>query len=251
MFFKNMKRYKIMGVCIVLSIVTGVKLGLYFSKPVQNDTINITDVKNKSDINDLEKDVEELQNNFKNTAEIIIGRGDISMSYVFSNKDECVMSESNGNPLKALHNKLFKREIKYTAFYTYNYVYDLSNIKVEIRDNKIIIYLHENSIVIKDLSEDYSKGCIDESYGWLSSDFSPSEMTAIQSHCKVQTNNYLITKHDNFSKSIENLVNIINKMCQELNIDKEEYELKVFENRTLTTKNNFMEVKNERIVATI
>ena len=66
-------------------------------------------------------------------------------------KDECVMSESNGNPLKALHNKLFKREIKYTAFYTYNYVYDLSNIKVEIRDNKIIIYLHENSIVIKDL----------------------------------------------------------------------------------------------------
>ena len=62
---------------------------------------------------------------------------------------------------------------------------------------------------------------------------------------------YLITKHDNFSKSIENLVNIINKMCQELNIDKEEYELKVFENRTLTTKNNFMEVKNERIVATI
>ena len=56
---------------------------------------------------------------------------------------------------------------------------------------------------------------------------------------------------DNFSKSIENLVNIINKMCQELNIDKEEYELKVFENRTLTTKNNFMEVKNERIVATI
>ena len=168
------------------------------------------------------------------------------MSCWFSNKSEVLKSQvESNNYLSIIKDKLFTREIKFITNFTYNYTYDLSRIKTEEADGKIIITLNEGSLLIEDVSEDLENSKIDESYGWLVSDFSPQEMRAMSKHCRIATENYLNTDRSKREKIMETLKLVIGNMCNSLGIKK--YEFKIWTNGTITNLDDYATINQETI----
>ena len=232
-------------IAILLAVCLGIQIGNFiskFTKETDNKTIEITEVKAEENL--ASKEV--LDSKLRAEGKLLVAKGEIKMSYLFSNKSEVLKSQvESNNYLSIIKDKLFTREIKFITNFTYNYTYDLSRIKTEEADGKIIITLNEGSLLIEDVSEDLENSKIDESYGWLVSDFSPQEMRAMSKHCRIATENYLNTDRSKREKIMETLKLVIGNMCNALGI--KEYEFKIWENATITNLDDYATINQETI----
>lgn len=232
-------------IAILLAVCLGIQIGNFiskFTKETDNKTIEITEVKAEENL--ASKEV--LDSKLRAEGKLLVAKGEIKMSYLFSNKSEVLKSQvESNNYLSIIKDKLFTREIKFITNFTYNYTYDLSRIKTEEADGKIIITLNEGSLLIEDVSEDLENSKIDESYGWLVSDFSPQEMRAMSKHCRIATENYLNTDRSKREKIMETLKLVIGNMCNSLGIKK--YEFKIWTNGTITNLDDYATINQETI----
>lgn len=232
-------------IAILLAVCLGIQIGNFiskFTKETDNKTIEITEVKAEENL--ASKEV--LDSKLRAEGKLLVAKGEIKMSYLFSNKSEVLKSQvESNNYLSIIKDKLFTREIKFITNFTYNYTYDLSRIKTEEADGKIIITLNEGSLLIEDVSEDLENSKIDESYGWLVSDFSPQEMRAMSKHCRIATENYLNTDRSKREKIMETLKLVIGNMCDSLGIKK--YEFKIWTNGTITNLDDYATINQETI----
>lgn len=232
-------------IAILLAVCLGIQIGNFISKftrETDNKTIEMTEVKAEENL--VSKEV--LDSKLRAEGKLLVAKGEIKMSYLFSNKSEVLKSQvESNNYLSIIKDKLFTREIKFITNFTYNYTYDLSKIKTEEVDGKIKIILNENSLLIEDVSEDLENSKIDESYGWLASDFSPQEMRAMSKHCRIATENYLNTDRSKREKIMETLKLVIGNMCNSLGIKK--YEFKIWTNGTITNLDDYATINQETI----
>ena len=232
-------------IAILLAVCLGIQIGNFiskFTKETDNKTIEMTEVKAEENL--VSKEV--LDSKLRAEGKLLVAKGEIKMSYLFSNKSEVLKSQvESNNYLSIIKDKLFTREIKFITNFTYNYTYDLSRIKTEEADGKIIITLNEGSLLIEDVSEDLENSKIDESYGWLVSDFSPQEMRAMSKHCRIATENYLNTDRSKREKIMETLKLVIGNMCNSLGIKK--YEFKIWTNGTITNLDDYATINQETI----
>ena len=232
-------------IAILLAVCLGIQIGNFISKftrETDNKTIEMTEVKAEENL--VSKEV--LDSKLRAEGKLLVAKGEIKMSYLFSNKSEVLKSQvESNNYLSIIKDKLFTREIKFITNFTYNYTYDLSKIKTEEIDGKIKIILSENSLLIEDVSEDLENSKIDESYGWLVSDFSPQEMRAMSKHCRIATENYLNTDRSKREKIMETLKLVIGNMCDSLGIKK--YEFKIWTNGTITNLDDYATINQETI----
>ena len=232
-------------IAILLAVCLGIQIGNFISKftrETDNKTIEMTEVKAEENL--VSKEV--LDSKLRSEGKLLVAKGEIKMSYLFSNKSEVLKSQvESNNYLSIIKDKLFTREIKFITNFTYNYTYDLSKIKTEEIDGKIKIILNENSLLIEDVSEDLENSKIDESYGWLVSDFSPQEMRAMSKHCRIATENYLNTDRSKREKIMETLKLVIGNMCDSLGIKK--YEFKIWTNGTITNLDDYATINQETI----
>lgn len=232
-------------IAILLAVCLGIQIGNFISKftrETDNKTIEMTEVKAEENL--VSKEV--LDSKLRAEGKLLVAKGEIKMSYLFSNKSEVLKSQvESNNYLSIIKDKLFTREIKFITNFTYNYTYDLSKIKTEEIDGKIKIILSENSLLIEDVSEDLENSKIDESYGWLVSDFSPQEMRAMSKHCRIATENYLNTDRSKREKIMETLKLVIGNMCNSLGIKK--YEFKIWTNGTITNLDDYATINQETI----
>lgn len=232
-------------IAILLAVCLGIQIGNFiskFTKETDNKTIEMTEVKAEENL--VSKEV--LDSKLRSEGKLLVAKGEIKMSYLFSNKSEVLKSQvESNNYLSIIKDKLFTREIKFITNFTYNYTYDLSRIKTEEADGKIIITLNEGSLLIEDVSEDLENSKIDESYGWLVSDFSPQEMRAMSKHCRIATENYLNTDRSKREKIMETLKLVIGNMCDSLGIKK--YEFKIWTNGTITNLDDYATINQETI----
>lgn len=232
-------------IAILLAVCLGIQIGNFiskFTKETDNKTIEMTEVKAEENL--VSKEV--LDSKLRSEGKLLVAKGEIKMSYLFSNKSEVLKSQvESNNYLSIIKDKLFTREIKFITNFTYNYTYDLSKIKTEEIDGKIKIILNENSLLIEDVSEDLENSKIDESYGWLVSDFSPQEMRAMSKHCRIATENYLNTDRSKREKIMETLKLVIGNMCDSLGIKK--YEFKIWTNGTITNLDDYATINQETI----
>lgn len=232
-------------IAILLAVCLGIQIGNFiskFTKETDNKTIEMTEVKAEENL--VSKEV--LDSKLRAEGKLLVAKGEIKMSYLFSNKSEVLKSQvESNNYLSIIKDKLFTREIKFITNFTYNYTYDLSKIKTEEIDGKIKIILSENSLLIEDVSEDLENSKIDESYGWLVSDFSPQEMRAMSKHCRIATENYLNTDRSKREKIMETLKLVIGNMCDSLGIKK--YEFKIWTNGTITNLDDYATINQETI----
>ena len=232
-------------IAILLAVCLGIQIGNFiskFTKETDNKTIEMTEVKAEENL--VSKEV--LDSKLRSEGKLLVAKGEIKMSYLFSNKSEVLKSQvESNNYLSIIKDKLFTREIKFITNFTYNYTYDLSKIKTEEIDGKIKIILSENSLLLEDVSEDLENSKIDESYGWLVSDFSPQEMRAMSKHCRIATENYLNTDRSKREKIMETLKLVIGNMCDSLGIKK--YEFKIWTNGTITNLDDYATINQETI----
>lgn len=227
-------------IAILLAICLGIGIGLSSTK---EPDIKPTEIA-QAEENYVSKEV--LDEKLKTEGKLLVAKGEIKMSYLFSNKSSILMSQVNSpNYLSVIKEKLFTREIKLTTTFTYNYTYDLTRIKTEEVDGKIIITLNEGALTIEDVCEDLENSKIDESYGWLVSDFTPEEMRAMNKHCRIATENYLKTERIKREKTMEILKLAIGNMCNALGI--KEYEFKIWENATITNLDDYATINQETI----
>ena len=113
-------------IAILLAICLGIGIGLSSTK---EPDIKPTEIA-QAEENYVSKEV--LDEKLKTEGKLLVAKGEIKMSYLFSNKSSILMSQVNSpNYLSVIKEKLFTREIKLKTTFTYNYTNDLTIIKTE------------------------------------------------------------------------------------------------------------------------
>lgn len=203
------------------------------------------------DIEKAHRDAEKLIMNCKLLKEslvdmnkMIVSKGTIETSYRFSNKDEYINYYWEGcyNPMKVLWNKLTYKDVTFTAKYTYNVTYDLSDITVNLENGCLIIILHESNLKFEDFAIDFSTAYVDESNGILARDFDGNQISAMMDYAKTHTENYVKTEQDFCENAMISLENNIKELCRKFGIER--YFIDTRDNDTVVNKDKFMVVNN-------
>lgn len=175
---------------------------------------------------------------------MIVSKGTIETSYRFSNKDEYITYDYPGiyNPMKVLWNKLTFKDVTFTARYTYNITYDLSDITVKVENGCLVVILHEAQLNVEDFSIDFSTAYVDESSGILARDFDGNQIAAMIDYAKTHTENYVKTQQDFSENAIISLENNIKDICRKFGIER--YFIDTRDNDTVANKDKFMVINN-------
>ena len=243
--YKKIKRFLI-GILIIMISVTLISyLRNRKIEENKNKTESVKEAKAEETADDLYKKQEILNNVIKETNKVVIAEGNIEVKYLFSNTDDDLMLDDNANCYKALHEKLFKKEIEYESNYSYNYTYQLNDADITLVNDKIVIRLYEDKIRLEDISEDPDKTKLSENYGWLVSDFTPKEIKAMEKRMYSKTYNYLITNSSLKEEALKNLERAFEDICVKLEI--KNYMITISDNKTITNQDQYTTIKNNNI----
>ena len=247
--YKKIKRILLLILAIIVGICVYNIISTNKQKEDKEQQIKIDEVNAEEKATDIYKSKNVLENTLNKSSKVILSEGNIKIKYLFSNEDNDVMDDDNANYLKVLHDKLFKQEIEYKTEYKYNYTYEIKNIdvKVEVINNKqtLVINLNTDQVRLESISEQLDKSKITEEYGWIATDFTPTEIKAIQKRMYFETYNYLITNADLKNKSIYNLKEAIKDICNKLQI--KDYCINVYPNETITNQGKYTTVEDNKL----
>lgn len=226
---------------LIIGMTFLVTVSIFFSnKRPTTKSVDANQITAEQSVVDLNQQQECINNSLKSVGSLIVSQGQISMSYTFSNDNDEVMGQESTNWMKCIQDKLTKRKIKFKSLFNYNVVYDLSVIKTEIKEDKIIIHLNAGNLEIKDITEDKENSCVSEEYGWVTKDFTPNEIRAMEKQCLEKTRNYLVTDTNISDKAMNNLESNIKDICKKFNV--KDYEIVKHSNDTITNKDKFTEI---------
>ena len=184
--------------------------------------------KNKAivQIQETEKQIKEdyqvkqkiLSKKFESVGNLIIATGEIELSYNFTNRNKLDMSKDISNKLTVIHDYLTHRDFKYTGTYKYNYTYDLSKIKTEIKDECLHIYINDCNLKLNDVYEMKEKSIIDYDVGILARNFNATEMQVISQHVEANAKDTLNGDKDLKQQALNSLEKAIKDLAYNLNI---------------------------------
>ena len=233
---------------VALIITTGICIYTVTNKDKEikkTTAIDVEEINAEDTSEDIYKQQEILNETINKSNKVIIAEGELDIKYLFSNTDDDLMLDDNSNCYKALHEKLFKKEIEYESNYSYNYTYQLNDADITLVNDKIVIRLYEDKIRLEDISEDPDKTKLSENYGWLVSDFTPKEIKAMEKRMYSKTYNYLITNSSLKEEALKNLERAFEDICVKLEI--KNYLITISENKTITNQDKYTTIKNNNI----
>lgn len=247
--YKKIKRILLLILAIIVGICVYNIISTNKQKEDKEQQIKMNEVNAEEKATDIYKRKNVLENTLNKSSKVILSEGNIKIKYLFSNEYNDVMDKDDANYLKVLHDKLFKQQIEYKTEYKYNYTYEIKNIdvKVEVINNKqtLVINLNTDQVRLESISEQLDKSKITEEYGWIATDFTPTEIKAIQKRMYFETYNYLITNADLKNKSIYNLKEAIKDICNKLQI--KDYCINVYPNETITNQGKYTTVEDNKL----
>ena len=109
---------------VTLIITTGICIYTVTNKDKdikKTTAIDVEEINAEDTAEDIYKQQEILNEAINKSNKVIIAEGELDIKYLFSNTDDDLMMDDNANCYKALHEKLFKKEIEYESNYSYNY----------------------------------------------------------------------------------------------------------------------------------
>ena len=233
---------------VALIITTGICIYTVTNKDKEikkTTAIDVEEINAEDTAEDIYKQQEILNEAINKSNKVIIAEGELDIKYLFSNTDDDLMLDDNANCYKALHEKLFKKEIEYESNYSYNYTYQLNDVEITLVNDKIVIKLYEDKIRLEDISEDPDKTKLSENYGWLVSDFTPKEIKAMEKRMYSKTYNYLITNSSLKEEALKNLERAFEDICVKLEI--KNYMITISENKTITNQDKYTTIENNNI----
>lgn len=236
---------------LLVATVVGVTGGAIVTDKIHDKQEKTIVEKQTIEIDKAHRDAEKLMISSKLLKEsliemnkMIVATGTIETSYRFSNKDAYITYDYPGiyNPMEVLWNKLTYKDVTFTAKYTYNVVYDLSDITVKVENGCLIVILHESHLNVQDFSIDFSTAYVDENNGILARDFTGNQISAMIDYAKSHTENYVRTNQDFSENAIYSLENNIKELCAKFGVER--YFIDTRENDTVSNKDQFMVVNN-------
>lgn len=232
------KKLRNILILLLLGIISVLIITLNKDKQTSIPKDSIKEVRAEEKTENLYEQQQELNNILNKSDKLILSEGTLKIGYTFSTEDEEVMNEDDY--MNVLHSKLFKQEIEYNTEYNYNYTYQIKDISIQVISETILINIYDDKVRLDNISEDLEKTEFNESYGWLSTDFTPKETKAIQKRMYSKAYNYLITNEDLKNKSANNLKETLDILCKKLGI--KNYNINIQENHTITNQDEFTEI---------
>ncbi|OSA89108.1 UNVERIFIED_ORG: hypothetical protein B2H93_16765 [Clostridium botulinum] len=194
MALKKTMKSKLINIIIACLIVT---LGLlcWRTYDLYNDTQKIN-AQTTNNIQVLDKGILVNKLNRENSINILSGECVINIEYS-NNKsfqNEC---------FQWLHDKLNGRKLTSTNTYKFTFSYELNDIPITIDNNKAIIQLSRNRLILSQV--ELINSVQDDEIGCLKNMFSPSEINSLNENTRKLVYNSIQSNSDIRNKAMENL----------------------------------------------
>lgn len=149
-----------------------------------------------SNVQALDKNILINKLNKENSINILSGECviDIEYSNNKSFQNEC---------FQWLHNKLNCRKLNSTNTYKFTFSYELNNIPITIKNNKVLIQLSRNRLTLSQV--ELINIVQDDEIGLLKTMFSPNELNTLNDNTKKLAYNSIQNNADIRNKAMENL----------------------------------------------
>ncbi|NFT08272.1 hypothetical protein FDF26_14625 [Clostridium botulinum] len=180
---------------IITCLITTLGLLCWRTYDLYNDKQK-TNAKTISTVQALDKSILIDKLNKENSINILSGECviDIEYSNNKSFQNEC---------FQWLHNKLNCRKLNSTNTYKFTFSYELNNIPITIKNNKVLIQLSRNRLTLSQV--ELINIVQDDEIGLLKTMFSPNELNTLNDNTKKLAYNSIQNNADIRNKAMENL----------------------------------------------
>lgn len=224
------KRIKIIisTLVIILGMVTYSAVKSYFTSK-KTITIKTYDTENMQTI-DKEIIVDKL--NKENSMNVYSGTATIQTTY---SNEEIIGSDVSFRWLKKWFAEENSRSLTVKAKYKVMFTYDLNNLPIEVKGNKVIITISKNRLTC-DVNLIENESLFTDRVGFFESDFSPQEINSLNERTKILVLNTLQTKEEYRAEAINNLKENLKTLLVGYNVEFNVLDYDVVENDNVKVK---------------
>lgn len=198
----------IIGLLITLSILSIFTYKSYNRQKRIEQIVN-TPAKQEQTFKVIDKQTVINKLNLENSLNCLSGEVTVNENFTDGNLSD---QDVNMNFLKKWFNNSTSKDLNVTNTYKFTFSYDLKNIPVTIHNSTINIQLSYNRLSMNSI--ELTKTDASERVGWLTSQFTPSQVNSLNARVKAEARNTIQSKEEYRYQCIENIQGDIKDLLQ-------------------------------------